>query len=60
MSPFTYLGYGDFKIYKLPTYATESTKQDIMPLKRVIVLKLTKGPMWSVTSAMLFIPTSYC
>lgn len=42
MSPFTYLGYGDFKIYKLPTYATESTKQDIMPLKRVIVLKLTK------------------
>ena len=31
-----------------------------MPLKRVIVLKLTNGPMWSITSAMLFISTSYC
>lgn len=31
-----------------------------MPLKRVIVLKLTKGPMWSITSAILFIPTNYC
>lgn len=55
-----YLGYGDFKTYKLPTYATERTKHEIMPLKRVIVLKLTKGPMWSVKSAMLFISTSYC
>ena len=49
---FTNLGYGDLKTYKLATYATDIIKHEIIPLKRVIVVKLTKG---HIPSAILFI-----
>ena len=49
---FTNLGYGDLKTYKLATYATDISKHEIIPLKRVIVVKLTKG---HIPSAILFI-----